>query len=252
MKRQLRATDYCDGCHADLDEARLAPVLHDEIWRKFADKHETLCANCFLARATERRIDLTLAILLPCGFNLWHSPTSWFELFARREKEPPANLGEWRAEARMTGEWRALRGSIPARYASTGMKSFSGERAMTDKRRFGAVEAFRSRRNEGAYRLAIDGWVWSEIEWSSTRKAWCIRDAAGHVVGQDTRDMDAAIRTAKRMILDGRMPTPEDAHRRLHERQQRELLRRAMGQPWVMLEDRVPANARRRDESDEV
>jgi hypothetical protein len=127
---------------------------------------------------------------------------------------------------------------------------------MTDRRRYGVVEV--QRINAQTYHLIIGGVMWSEVEWSSTRKAWCIQDAAGHclahtksIVGQD-RDPQAAIRTAKRMILDGRMPTPEEAHRRQQERQQRELLRRAMGQPWVMLEDRVPANARRRDEPDEV
>ena len=53
---------------------------------------------------------------------------------------------------------------------------------------------------------------------SPKRRAWCVQDAAGeclshvaHIVGQD-RDPQAAIRLAKRMIVDGSMPTPEEAH----------------------------------------
>jgi hypothetical protein len=30
------------------------------------------------------------------------------------------------------------------------------------------------------YRLTIDGVLWSEVEWSSARRAWCVQDAAGH------------------------------------------------------------------------
>ena len=73
------------------------------------------------------------------------------------------------------------------------------------------------RRNADTYHLTIDGELWSEVEWSQSRKAWCIQDAAGHclthvehIVGQD-REMQTAIRLAKRMIVDGRMPTPEEA-----------------------------------------
>jgi len=67
--------------------------------------------------------------------------------------------------------------------------------------------------------------MWSEVEWSPSRQAWCIQDAAGHclahvkrIVGQD-RDVDTAIRLAKRMIVDGRMPTRQ---------------REQLGEPFVM------------------
>jgi len=87
---------------------------------------------------------------------------------------------------------------------------------MNDRSRYGVVEV--RRLNAETYHLTIGGELWSEVEWSSTRQAWCVQDAAGrclthveHIVGQD-RDVQTAIRLAKRMILDGRMPTPQEAH----------------------------------------
>jgi hypothetical protein len=32
-----------------------------------------------------------------CGFNLFHRPDSWFDLFSQREQGPPPNLAEWQA-----------------------------------------------------------------------------------------------------------------------------------------------------------
>jgi hypothetical protein len=94
---------------------------------------------------------------------------------------------------------------------------------MSDKRRFGVIEVRRI--NGETYHLTIDGVVWSEVEWSPSRRMWCIQDAAGQclthvesIVGED-RDMQTAIRLAKRMIIDGRMPTPEEARREREERQ---------------------------------
>jgi hypothetical protein len=86
---------------------------------------------------------------------------------------------------------------------------------MTDKRRYGVIEV--RRLNAETYHLVIAGTMWSEVEWSASRQRWCIQDAAGrclthveHIVGVD-KDVQTAIRLAKRMIVDGRMPTPEDA-----------------------------------------
>jgi hypothetical protein len=94
-----------------------------------------------------------------------------------------------------------------------------------DRRRYGVIEV--GRINAETYHLTIGGRMWSEVEWSRSRKAWCIQDAAGHclthvehIVGQD-RDPQAAIRLAKRMILDGRMPSPEQAHAQLRAEQER-------------------------------
>lgn len=78
---------------------------------------------------------------------------------------------------------------------------------MTDQRRYGVIEARRI--NDSTYHLMIGGELWSEVEWSPSRQRWCIQDAAGHclthvehIVGQD-RDVQTAIRLAKRMIVDG-------------------------------------------------
>jgi hypothetical protein len=104
----------------------------------------------------------------------------------------------------------------------------------TDKRRYGVIEVWR--RGTEAYHLMIDGELWAEVEWSALRGAWCVQDAAGHclthvehIVGQD-RDPAAAIRLAKRMIVDGRMPTPEQAAQQLE--QERE--RKRLGEPFVI------------------
>jgi hypothetical protein len=102
---------------------------------------------------------------------------------------------------------------------------------MIDRRRYGVIEVRRI--NPETYHLAIGGRLWSEVEWSATRKAWCVQDAAGHclthvehIVGQDL-DVQTAIRLAKRMIVDGRMPTPEEAQAQLEREQEREHLSEA-------------------------
>jgi hypothetical protein len=99
---------------------------------------------------------------------------------------------------------------------------------MANIRRYGVIETRRI--NTGVYHLLIGGQLWSEVEWSASRLMWCIQDAAGHclthaehIVGED-RDPQTAIRLAKRMIIDGRMPSPEEAQRQLEERQQRDRL----------------------------
>ncbi len=99
---------------------------------------------------------------------------------------------------------------------------------MTDHRRYGVIKV--RRHNADTYHLTIDGELWSEVEWSPSRRAWCIQDAAGHclthvehIIGQD-RDVQTAIRLAKRMIVDGRMPTPEEAAAQLRARPIGELI----------------------------
>jgi hypothetical protein len=115
---------------------------------------------------------------------------------------------------------------------------------MTDRRRYGVIEVRRI--NGETYHLTINGELWSEVEWSPSRQRWCIQDAAGqclthveHIVGRD-RDVQTAIRLAKRMIVDGRMPSPEDARRQLQER----LDRARLGEPWVPLQDRAAPSRR--------
>jgi hypothetical protein len=99
---------------------------------------------------------------------------------------------------------------------------------MADHRRYGVIEVRRV--NAETYHLTIDGQMWSEVEWSRSRQRWCVQDAAGqclthveHIIGQD-RDVQTAIRLAKRMIVDGRMPTPEEARRQLKLEQERKRL----------------------------
>jgi hypothetical protein len=89
---------------------------------------------------------------------------------------------------------------------------------MTDRRRFGVIECRRI--NDRTYHLTINGTLWSEVEWSPGRQRWCIQDAAGQclthaesIVGQNP-DPQQASRIAKRMIVSGEMPTPEEARRR--------------------------------------
>ena len=103
-----------------------------------------------------------------------------------------------------------------------------------DRRRYGVIEVHRI--NERTYHLTIGGRMWSEVEWSPSRGMWCVQDAAGHclahvshIVGQD-RDAQAAIGLAKRMIVDGSMPTPEEAYQQLEREQERERL----GEPFVL------------------
>jgi hypothetical protein len=96
----------------------------------------------------------------------------------------------------------------------------------TDKRRYGVIEV--RQLNDRTYWLEISGVMWSEVEWSRERQRWCIQDAAGHclthvehIVGQD-KDPQTAIRLAKKMIVDGRMPSPEQARAQLKAEQEAE------------------------------
>jgi hypothetical protein len=118
---------------------------------------------------------------------------------------------------------------------------------MTDTRRYGVIEVRRV--NAETYWLEINGQMWSEIEWSAARQRWCVQDSAGHclahtehIVGQD-RDPQVAIRLARRMILDGRMPSPEEAHAQLQAELERKRKPKRktkyLGEPWVLLEDRA-------------
>jgi hypothetical protein len=101
---------------------------------------------------------------------------------------------------------------------------------MTDKRRYGVIEV--RRLNAETYHLTIDGEMWSEVEWSASRQRWCVQDAAGnclthveHIVGQDL-DVQTAIKLAKRMIVSGEMPTPEQARRQLERAEAGDVARR--------------------------
>jgi hypothetical protein len=119
---------------------------------------------------------------------------------------------------------------------------------MTDRRRYGVIEVRRT--NAETYHLTIGGQLWSEVEWSRSRRVWCIQDAAGHclthvehIVGQNA-DVQTAIRLAKRMIIDGSMPTPEEALQRL----EREKERKRLGEPFVVdAPEKIHAERREED-----
>jgi hypothetical protein len=96
-------------------------------------------------------------------------------------------------------------------------------KSVKDRRRFGIIEV--AQVADHCFYLKIGGQLWSEVEWSPSRRTWCIQDACGHclthcesIVGQDI-DQRAAIAEAKAMIRDGRMPTPEEAQAAMEERQ---------------------------------
>src|SRR5262245_35948025 len=108
---------------------------------------------------------------------------------------------------------------------------------MTDRRRYGVIETRRI--NAETYHLTIDGQLWSEVEWSRTRQRWCVQDAAGHclthvehIVGED-RDPQTAILLARRMIIDGRMPTPEEARQQLEQQLEEKSLGRKLSGPLI-------------------
>src|SRR5262245_52557537 len=99
--------------------------------------------------------------------------------------------------------------------------------APTDERRYGIVTTqFHQHGQVAIYTLSIGGEVWAQVEWSPSREAWCIQDASGRCLahcdaihGEDI-DAQTAVALARRMIVDGRMPTPEEAARQLRERQE--------------------------------
>jgi hypothetical protein len=107
--------------------------------------------------------------------------------------------------------------------------------AMSDRRRHGVVETrYRQHGKIAVYNLTINGRLWACVEWSPARRAWCVQDASGRCLahcdaihGQHI-DAQTAVRLAKAMIRDGRMPTPEVAQQQLEERLRRDRL----GEPW--------------------
>ena len=116
-----------------------------------------------------------------------------------------------------------------------------------DRRRCGVIETqFRRHGKLAMYNLTINRQLWACVEWSSSRKAWCVQDASGRCLahcdaihGEDI-DAQTAVALARKMIRDGRMPTPEEAGQQLEERLQRDRL----GEPWEMLPDRLDEPAR--------
>jgi hypothetical protein len=97
-----------------------------------------------------------------------------------------------------------------------------------DKRRFGVIKTRFHPGPPTLYQLTIGGVLWAAVEWSPSRRCWCVEDAAGHClahcehVHDEHLDMRSALALARRMIVNGTMPTPEEAEARLAERRGRE------------------------------
>ena len=114
----------------------------------------------------------------------------------------------------------------------------------TDQRRYGVIEV---RRLSGdCFHLVIGGEMWSEVEWSASRQSWCIQDAAVNASptpitsSGKTGDIETAIRLAKHMIVDGTMPTPEEALQQLKSQQkQNRQNERPLGEPMEILGERM-------------
>jgi hypothetical protein len=114
----------------------------------------------------------------------------------------------------------------------------------TDRRRYGVIETtFRQHGNLAMYNLTINRQLWACVEWSPSRKVWCVQDASGRCLAHcdaihgEHVDAQTAVKLAKAMIKDGRMPTPEDAHQQLTERLQRDRL----GEPMEIIGPRADA-----------
>jgi hypothetical protein len=73
----------------------------------------------------------------------------------------------------------------------------------------------------GLYRFGIDGELWTSIEWSLPRNAWCIEDCCNrcltHIEGIHGQEAKAStgIQVAKEMIVNGTMPSPETVRPRM-------------------------------------
>ena len=96
----------CDGCGRRFrDPRRLAPMLNDDVWTRFADKREVLCPECMFARARALEIKVTFFDLRPCPFNIWGRRRSWFDLFLGVEKQRP-DLEPWQEALELTAKQR--------------------------------------------------------------------------------------------------------------------------------------------------
>jgi hypothetical protein len=132
-------------------------------------------------------------------------------------------------------------------------RKFEEERSMSDspdRRRYGVIETrFRHRGGVAYFDLTINGVLWACVEWSPTRRSWCIQDASGRCLAHcdaihaENVDATTAVQIAKSMIRDGRMPTPEEAERQLEDRLKHDRL----GELWQLLPEPVPV--KRSDET---
>jgi hypothetical protein len=102
--------------------------------------------------------------------------------------------------------------------------SGESQKFTTDPRRDGTIEVKFHSGPPAIYRLMLAGQLWASVEWSPSRRRWCVEDGIGrclahveHIHGEDM-DAAAAVRLAVAMIRDGRMPTPEEANEAMLQR----------------------------------
>jgi hypothetical protein len=77
----------------------------------------------------------------------------------------------------------------------------------------GVIETrYRQHGKIAMYNLTINRQLWACVEWSPSRKAWCVQDARGRCLAHcdaihgENVDAQTAAKLAKAMIRDGRMP----------------------------------------------
>ena len=120
----------------------------------------------------------------------------------------------------------------------------------TDRHRYGVIETrFRQHGRTAFYQLTINMELWACVEWSPSRRAWCVQDGSGRCLAHcdaihgEHIDASTAVELAKAMIRDGRMPTPEEAARQLRERLDRDRL----GEPPLQDTTKSPVPLSRRE-----
>jgi hypothetical protein len=109
-------------------------------------------------------------------------------------------------------------------------------------------------------RIRVGTEYWGAVEWSNRRQAWCIEDVEGGCLAHaasirgKAASKEAAEALARAMILDGRMPSPQQAHadrlaREPAEEAARKLRREKRNQQPAQIRKREAARARQEAET---
>jgi Domain of unknown function (DUF4262) len=95
--RTVSGACVCDGCGKPQKQLCAGPVLRDHVWAKFARPNEWLCETSTPQRAMQHGVNLSFVDLMPCQFNLFHRPHSWFDLFIELDRPAPDGeaMKEW-------------------------------------------------------------------------------------------------------------------------------------------------------------
>jgi hypothetical protein len=110
----------CSDCGRELTKSVDAPMLRYKVWIKLAKADECLCHKCLYNRSITREVPVHLADLMPCAYNLFNAPQSWFDLFLSEEDQEPSPelVREWKAAIAWLGSAdaieAALQGKLPA------------------------------------------------------------------------------------------------------------------------------------------